>query len=102
MTLNEKQFKFSLMVAMLIQWAHLQGYGITFGDAYATSGHIPNSFHYNRLAIDLNLFRDGKYLDTTEDHAPLGHYWESLGGTWGGRWSDGNHYSYGEGRRYGT
>ncbi len=51
-----------------------------------------------RLAIDLNLFRDGRYLETTEDHAPLGLFWESLGGTWGGRFRDpdGNHYSLGE------
>ena len=46
-----------------------------------------------RLAIDLNLFRDGKYLTLTSDHAPLGAYWQRLGGTWGGDFNDGNHYS---------
>jgi len=49
-----------------------------------------------RLAIDLNLFKDGEYLTDTEDHRFLGEFWESLGGTWGGRWDDGNHYSWGE------
>jgi hypothetical protein len=51
------------------------------------------SAHKQRLAIDLNLFRDGKFLSLTEDHAPLGKFWQSLGGTWGGEFNDGNHYS---------
>ena len=85
------------MVALLILFAYERGYELTFGDAYATSGHIKKSFHYKRLAIDLNLFKDGKYLTKTEDHEPLGLFWESLGGTWGGRFEDGNHYSLGEG-----
>ncbi len=93
MMLREKQSKFTLMVSKLIQWAYDQGYELTFGDAYARSGHMPNSLHYSRLAIDLNLFKDGKWLDKTEDHKPLGEYWESLGGSWGGRFRDGNHYS---------
>ena len=93
MTLREKQSKFTLMVSKLIQWAYDQGYELTFGDAYARIGHIPNSLHYSRLAIDLNLFKDGKWLNKTEDHMPLGEYWESIGGSWGGRFRDGNHYS---------
>jgi hypothetical protein len=43
--------------------------------------------------LDLNLFKDGKYLALTEDHKPLGEWWESQGGAWGGRFNDGNHYS---------
>lgn len=84
------------MVAKLILFANYQGFGITLGDAYrdprVTYGH-PNSLHKRRLAIDLNLFKDGQYLTETMDHAPLGAYWESMGGTWGGRFGDGNHYS---------
>ena len=51
----------------------------------------------------LNLFREGKMLTSTEDHRPLGEWWESQGGSWGGRFqesapgkgdgNDGNHYS---------
>lgn len=96
MTLREKQSEFVRMVAKLIDFATEQGFALTFGDAYrppeAHWGH-PRSLHKLRLAIDLNLFRDGKYLASTEDHAPLGYYWESIGGTWGGRFADGNHYS---------
>lgn len=93
MGLRQKQSIFARMVADLILWAYDQGYEITFGDAYAKTGHKTGSLHYNRLAIDLNLFKDGQYLQTTEAHQPLGDYWESIGGTWGGRFNDGNHYS---------
>jgi hypothetical protein len=32
-------------------------------------------------------------LESTEAHTPLGEQWEKMGGTWGGRFNDGNHYS---------
>lgn len=96
MTLRQKQSMFAKKVALLILFAYDQGYEITFGDAWAKSGHKKNSFHYNRLAIDLNLFKNGRYLSSTKAHEPLGLFWESIGGTWGGRFDDGNHYSWGE------
>jgi len=99
MSLRKDQSQFVRMVSDLIDFATSEGYEFTFGDAYATTGHIENSFHYKRLAIDLNLFKDGVYLTRTEDHKPFGEYWESIGGTWGGRFDDGNHYSYKEGTR---
>ncbi|MGO3686517.1 MAG: M15 family metallopeptidase, partial [Proteus vulgaris] len=37
-----------------------------------------------------------KYLTATSDYKELGEYWESLGGSWGGRFKtrpDGNHFS---------
>jgi hypothetical protein len=96
MTLGAKQRKFTLMVAELITWAYEHGYELTFGDAYRDPrveyGH-PKSLHRQRLAIDLNLFKDGVYHDSTDAHSPLGLKWESMGGTWGGRFKDGNHYS---------
>ena len=96
MTLRQKQSKFVRMLALLIQYAYEQGYELSFGDAWAKDGHKDNSFHYSRLAIDLNLFRNGRYLSSTESHRQLGELWESIDGTWGGRWGDGNHYSYTE------
>ena len=101
MTLREKQSKFVKMVALLILYAYEMGYELTFGDAWSKPeymAHCKNSNHYIRLAIDLNLFKDGKYLEDTEDHRFLGEFWESLGGTWGGRFRnrDGNHYSWTE------
>lgn len=104
MTLGEKQRKFTLMIAKLIQWAYEQGYELTVGDAYRDPrlhGQVgekkgygaSGSLHKERLAMDLNLFKDGKFLTATEDHKPLGEKWESMGGSWGGRFEDGNHYS---------
>jgi len=86
------------MVPLLILYAYELGYEITFGDFYVTTGHRRGSFHYKKLAADLNLFKNGRYLRSTKSHEPLGIFWESIGGTWGGRWGDGNHYSLGESR----
>jgi len=95
-TLGEKQRIFTQMIGQLIRWAYDHGYELTFGDAYRDPrvpyGH-PKSLHKERLAVDFNLFKDGKYLKETDDHRPLGEYWESIGGSWGGRFKDGNHYS---------
>ena len=96
MTLRQEQSIFARKVADLIIFAYDQGYELTFGDAFAKGGHKEGSFHYKRLAIDLNLFKGGVYLTKTEDHRALGEYWESIGGSWGGRFDDGNHYSWGE------
>lgn len=104
MTLGEKQRAFTRMIAELIQWLYANGYEATFGDAYRDPrlhgeigvkmgyGH-PKSGHKQRLAMDLNLFKDGKFLSSTEEHRPVGEHWESMGGSWGGRFNDGNHYS---------
>jgi len=98
MTLRQRQSKFVNMVALLLHYADQIGYELTFGDAWAKSGHKKGSFHYKRLAIDLNLFVKGKYQKSTKAHEPLGLFWESIGGTWGGRFKkpDGNHYAYTE------
>jgi len=99
MTLRQKQSKFAKMVALLILFANEQGYEVTFGDAYRDPRckyGSEVSFHRKRLAVDLNLFKNGQYLTATKRHEPLGLFWESMGGTWGGRFEDGNHYSYGE------
>lgn len=95
MTLRQKQSKFVHMIAMLILHAEHLGYELTWGETWRLprAGSHPTSLHYDRLAADLNLFKDGKWLKTTKAHTPLGEYWESIGGTWGGRFNDGNHYS---------
>lgn len=57
---------------------------------------VMNSVHQLSLAIDINLFKDGKYLDKSEDHKRFGEWWEKQHelARWGGRWGDGNHYSF--------
>jgi hypothetical protein len=103
-TLGQKQRRFALLVSQLISKAYSLGYEVTLGDAYRDPrlhGAIgekkgygaSNSCHKLRLAIDLNLFKDGKFLQDTKDHRVLGEWWEMQGGTWGGRFQDGNHYS---------
>lgn len=96
MTLREYQSLFVYKVSLLITFARSKGYELTFGDAYRDPrvpyGH-KNSLHKKRLAIDLNLFKNGIFLDKSDDHKELGEYWESIGGSWGGRFADGNHYS---------
>ena len=96
MKLSEKQAKFAQMVSDLLSFIDIHpGCYVTFGDTYAKTGHRKNSKHYRRLAIDLNLFIEGKYTHKTEDHKLFGLYWEKIGGKWGGRFrykKDGNHY----------
>jgi len=106
MKLGDKQRLFSMLLAELVLWAYDNGYEVTFGDFYRDPrvfGPVgvkkayssANSCHKSRLAADLNLFKDGKYLTSTEDHKPLGEIWESKHELcrWGGRFNDGNHYS---------
>jgi hypothetical protein len=89
-----QQSRFMLLLAHLILYAYNQGYELTGGDLWARDGHIFRSAHYDRLAIDLNLFKDGVWLTKTSDHEFLGEYWESLDPDceWGGHFADGNHY----------
>ena len=95
MSLRKEQSEFAARVPFLILKALDIGYEVTLGDAYrdprAPYGS-PSSKHKRRLAIDINLFRDGEYLTETSDHTKLGEFWESIGGVWGGRFNDGNHY----------
>lgn len=110
MTLREKQAAFSVLVAKLIIEATRRGYTVTLGEAwrppetaalYAKQGKgIAHSLHTDRLAIDLNLFRDGVYFGRSDSYQPLGEWWEAqstadLPCAWGGRFTkpDGNHFS---------
>lgn len=99
MSLGTLQRQFTACIGHLISFAYSRGYELTFGDAYRDHrvpyGH-PRSCHRSRLAVDFNLFENGKYLQTTEDHKELGEYWEGLHplARWGGRFKDGNHYSF--------
>lgn len=103
-TLGQKQRRFARLVPRLIDQAHVLGFEVTLGDAFRDPrvfGPIgtrmgygeSRSAHKQRLAIDLNLFRNGRFLTDTESHRPLGEWWEAQGGVWGGRFQDGNHYS---------
>lgn len=102
-SLHTKQVRFVFMIAELIYFARQSGLELTFGEAYRTPGQaamnakngkgIAHSLHTLRLAVDFNLFVNGVYDATGQHHEPLGVYWESIGGSWGGRFGDPNHYS---------
>ena len=108
MTPRQKQSRFIQMVARLIDWAFANGYELTIGEAFRTdeqqeiyvkkgTSKVKRSKHQDKLAIDLNLFIDGKYQEGTKAYTPLGDYWKDMGGIWGGDWGwDGNHFEYGE------
>lgn len=118
MSLGSAQREFARDVATLIEYIYDKGYECTLGDAYrdprvfgtmgsrntvtdADTGECrpvhgrAKSAHKQRLAIDLNLFKDGAYLKHTEAHRPFGEFWEGLhpDNVWGGNFDDGNHYS---------
>lgn len=96
MTLGQKQEQFSEMVSRLLVKAQELGYKVRIGHVLRCRdckvGQV-NSLHKEKLAIDINLFKNGVWLKNSEDHKELGEWWESIGGSWGGRFNDGNHYS---------
>ena len=98
MTLGQKQELFSLLLVKLLNKAFELGFDVRCGHLMRCQncyiGH-KNSNHKKKLAIDLNLFKDGDFMTKSEDHKELGEYWESLHSLcrWGGRFKDANHYS---------
>lgn len=107
--LLQDQMDFARAVPRLIDKAIALGYEVTLGDAFrdprlhgelgVKAGYgAAGSFHKKRLAIDLNLFKDGVFCQGTEDHAKLGKWWMDTypKACWGGKFRDGNHYSWGE------
>lgn len=108
MTLREEQSKFAKDVQKLLAFIHGLGFEITFGEVLRTEeqqkvyletgrSKTMNSMHLKKCAIDLNIFRDGKLVDSEADLKGFGSYWESLDdkNKWGGNFtgfSDTPHY----------
>ena len=82
----------------LLCYIYENGYRVTGGDLFATTGHRKSSCHYIRLAIDLNVFpKEGDFplsgKDADDAHNFLHDYWDTLGGA--ERIEDDlNHYSF--------
>ena len=98
MTLGQHQEIFAGHVAMLIGKAIESGFGVRLGECmrtpeqqklYYASGasKTMNSQHLKKLAIDLNLIKEGR-LATAAEIRPLGKWWEALDplNRWGGSW----------------
>lgn len=109
MSLSKAQREFALDIADLIHFIYESGYEVTFGDAYRDprvhgklgekrSYSSANSNHKRRLAVDLNLFKDGEYLTDGEAHRPFADYWEAIRpeNRSGIRFNDANHYERNE------
>ena len=101
MKLNETQQIFTRNIAKLIKYAHLMGFGLTFGYAwrspeeqerlyYAGLSKTLDSQHLKRLAVDFNVFLAGRLCLDWQSIKILGDYWESLHpkNRWGGDWNN--------------
>jgi hypothetical protein len=87
-TLGARQRRFLPLVAKLIDFAYAQGYELTAGECYRSpeqaalnaqhGSGIANSLHTLRLAVDLQLFKDGTYLTDPAAYRPLGEFWKTL------------------------
>ena len=107
MSTREKQSIFLVNVAKLILYAHeVLKVELTGGELYRTEeqqaiylksgkSKVERSLHQDRLAIDFNLFIDGKYITEPKEYRPLVQFWKELhpdnraGFDWG--W-DANHF----------
>lgn len=83
--LLEKQIRFSKILGILLLYAPHIGYDLTLGEGYDddNTGHQKGSNHYVRLAQDINVFKNGLYLqgeDATAAHNKLHDAWDQLGG----------------------
>jgi hypothetical protein len=100
------QIQFTKMVGQLIDYIYTTEYQITFGEAWRTPEQallnqqrgigIKNSLHCDRLALDLNFFKDGNLVTTPRE---IADWWESIGGTAGLRFGDPPHFSLAWGGR---
>ena len=91
--LGDKRRLFTWALSMLLKKMLDSGYGPMLGKDGLK--HMKNSLHYEGLAVDIDLTKDGFYLSDGKDHQQFGEYWETLDKDcrWGGRFSDANHYS---------
>lgn len=94
--LGDKRKLFSRLLPRLIDKMIADGYEPMIGRDGLK--HMDGSLHFDGLAVDIDLTKDGAYLTDTMDHYLFGVFWESLHPDcrWGGRFkegADGNHYS---------
>ena len=106
--MSQLQEQFAIDAARLIAQLNTMGYTCTLGEAYRTpeqallnaqtGAGITHSLHIYRLAIDLNIFKNGVWLKDGADFKDLGAWWCALSPEhkWGGNFTtrpDGNHFS---------
>ncbi len=116
MALSEKQKIFTFNIHRLIEYAFKNGFELTFGEAFRvqeqiwlnfygysivnTNGNLSlikktptsktlESRHFQRLAVDFNIFKDSILINDPKIIQPLGEFWMSLNtdNVWGGDWN---------------
>lgn len=110
--LGKRQELFAFLVAKLLHTAYEMGFKVRLGETLRTDeqqeiylrtgfSRASRSLHQDKLAIDLNLMKGSRLVTQSEEHLPLGEWWERLHPLcrWGGRFNDGNHYSIAYGGR---
>ena len=107
MSIVQKQQQFAVAISKLILYADSIGLPVTLGDAYRDErlhgkmgekkGYgAANSCHKLRLAVDVNIIKDGK-IAPISDYEKLQKYWrENLGGSEMIA-NDSNHFSWQDG-----
>lgn len=112
MRLGKKQELFARLYWRLLQHIEEAGYQVRLGETWRSKAAaednarrgvgIVNSVHRLKLAADINLFRNGKFMTASEDHKAFGAWWVDQHRLcrWGGDFArrgskrrDGNHYS---------
>jgi len=111
LTLLQKQQAFAKTLSRFLNDLFLRGYDVTMGECYrppemaeiyASQGRgVKNSVHCIKLAVDLNIFYQGKFLTTKEDLEIPGKLWKAyttdiIKTCWGGDFenTDANHFSF--------
>lgn len=117
MSIRQKQAVFCLMLGKLLQKAAELGSPIVILELYRSVeiqkqyvarglSKTMSSKHLYGLAVDIaflaDIMDDNKINYPAEKYLPLGEYWESLGGRWGGRFGakgsslgwDSGHFEY--------
>jgi len=123
MSLSDEQWEFLQDVSELIRWAKANNFKLTGGELYRTQDQQKlyyygkrivvhkdgvlsciddkkrsktlRSRHTERLAIDLNVFVNGRLAWEPEDLKSIGEFWKSLNpqNVWGGDWGwDAGHF----------
>ncbi len=96
MTLTDRQCLHTERIGKLLVWAKQSGIQckvvewnrlLVTQQEYVAKGvsKTLNSEHLNNCATDIYIIVFGVPTTNLENYRPLGVYWESLGGRWGGR-----------------
>lgn len=116
MALSDKQKVFTFNIHRLIEFAFKNGFELTFGEVSRPQSQIwlnyygydisnnngvlslikrtptsktLQSRHYDRLAADFNIFKNGQLINDAAIIQPLGEFWITLNteNVWGGDWN---------------